>query len=338
MSKIPQRVRSVLQQWSGEFSSTVWPRFRFLALVAILCVGRRTVSRLLRFGGESSLGHWSTFHRVLSHRRWSSWNLARILARAVVDRLVTDDRVILFGDDTVTEHAGRKVHGKAKHRDAVRSSHSYTAWRWGHKWVVLAVRVDLPGTGRPWALPILCALYRSQEDNERMGRRHRTPIELMQGLLRMMLRWFPEKKFTFCGDAAYGSHSMARLTRRHPRLTLVSKFHHKAALYDPPKRKAKGRGRPPVRGAKRPSPKEVVAARKKRQRMEVAWYGGGRRQIAIVTETGIGIGADKAWSPFAGCWWRIARERIGVNTFSPRTSSCRPERSWKSTPAVGRSR
>ena len=45
----------------------------------------------------------------------------------------------LCGDDTVDEHRGKKVYGKGCHRDAVRSPHSFTAYRWGHKWVVLAI-------------------------------------------------------------------------------------------------------------------------------------------------------------------------------------------------------
>ena len=37
-----------------------------------------------------------------------------------------------------------QVYGKGCHRDPVRSTHSFTAYRWGHKWVVLAVLVRSP--------------------------------------------------------------------------------------------------------------------------------------------------------------------------------------------------
>jgi hypothetical protein len=66
--------------------------------------------------------------------------------------------VILVGDDAVDGHPGRRVYAKARHRDPVRSSHSYTAWRYGHKWVVLAVLVRFPFATRPWALPVLVDL------------------------------------------------------------------------------------------------------------------------------------------------------------------------------------
>ena len=74
---------------------------------------------------------------------------------------VPDGPVSLAGDDTVDEHRGAKVYGKGCHRDPVRSTHSYTAYRWGHKWVVLAILVQFPFATRPWALPVLVALYRS---------------------------------------------------------------------------------------------------------------------------------------------------------------------------------
>src|SRR5262249_27318742 len=38
-----------------------------------------------------------------------------------------------------------------------------TAYRWGHKWVVLAILVKFPLATRAWALPVLVALYRSPE-------------------------------------------------------------------------------------------------------------------------------------------------------------------------------
>src|SRR5262249_44885927 len=101
--------------------------------------------------------------RVLSKRRWSALQLARILTRFILDHWAPDGPIPLAGDDTVDEHRGAKVYGKGCHRDPVRSTHSYTAYRWGHKWVVLAILVKFPFATRPWALPVLVALYRNPE-------------------------------------------------------------------------------------------------------------------------------------------------------------------------------
>ena len=139
------------------------PALLVLLVAAVLTTGRRTVSNLLRTAAELATGHASSYHRVLSKRRWSSLRLARLLAGFILARWAPDGPVCLAGDDTVDEHRGAKVYGKGCHRDPVRSTHSYTAYRWGHKWVVLAILVKFPFATRPWALPVLAALYRNPE-------------------------------------------------------------------------------------------------------------------------------------------------------------------------------
>lgn len=230
-------------------------------------------------------GASSTYHRVLSPAQWSGLSLAALLTRFLIVHFWPQGRIRLVGDDTVTEHPGRKVYGKARHRDPVRSSHSYTAWRWGHKWVVLAVSVQFPFAQRPWALPVLVALYRSPQDDEKRGRPHKTPAQLLRLLLRLLLRWFPDRQFVLAGDQGYGSHEMARLaSQSQGRMHLVSKFHADANLYEPPPAYT-GRGRPRVKGTKLPTPREVVASAR-RTRLNVAWYGGQRREVEVVSGTG----------------------------------------------------
>src|SRR5262249_1981133 len=151
---------------------------------------------------------------VFCRRRWSPWRLARSLAGWVVDHLVPPGRIFLAGDDTVAEHPGDQVFGKGCHRDPVRSTHSFTAFRWGHKWVVLAVLARLPFPPRPWALPLLVALYRTPKDNQQAGRRHKTPARLLRQLCCVLLRWFRQRQFVLSGDDNYGSHEMARFAAR----------------------------------------------------------------------------------------------------------------------------
>ncbi len=266
-------------------TAATFVRAKLLGVAAILTTGRRTVSNLLRTVAGLTEGDPSSYHRVLSLAQWSGLTLASLLARFILRHFWPQGRVRLVGDDTVTEHPGRKVHGKARHRDPVRSSHSYTAWRWGHKWVVLAVLVRFPFASRLWALPVLVPLYRSPQDNEKRGRPHRTPAQLLQLLLRLLLRWFPDRQFLFAGDQNYGSHEMAGLApQTQGRLHVVSKFYANANLYEPPPAYA-GNGRPRVKGRKLPTPGEVVATAE-RTRWNVPWYGGGRRDVEVVTGIG----------------------------------------------------
>lgn len=287
MHSVPKIVRQVAEEFAPAFTRPTLPRFIFLLFAAILTTGQHTVTNVLRTLQGTAPGHSSNYHRVFSQRRWSSWQLARTLAAWILNRWLPEGRVPLVGDDTVDEHRGKKVYGKGCHRDAVRSTHSYTAYRWGHKWVVLAILVKFPFACRPWALPVLVALYRSPEWNKAHNRRHKTPAELMRQLLAVLLHWFPQRKFVFAGDGGYGTHPLATFVHRHrKRLALVSRFYADANLYAPPLvTRGKKTGRPRKKGAKQPSPADVVA-KSRRRRLNVAWYGGGRRDVAIVTGTG----------------------------------------------------
>ena len=257
MLVIPDFARPVLSSFEPVFYHPTYQRFLVLLVAAVLTTGRRTISNLLRTAGELAHGHPSSYHRVLSRRRWSSPELARILIRFILDHWVPEGPVSLAGDDTVDEHRGARVYGKGCHRDPVRSTHSYTAYRWGHKWVVLTILVPFPFAKRPWALPVLVALYRSPEKapkakaeaqkarrrkakartkakaKERArrraeaqrargaqagpARRHKTPSELMRQLLAVLIHWFPDRQFVFAGDGGYGTHALARFAQRHRR-------------------------------------------------------------------------------------------------------------------------
>jgi len=286
MSSITSETLPVFSLFESAFTTTAtFVRAKLLGVAAILTTGRRTVANLLRTVADLTEGDPSSYHRVLSLSQWSGLKLAALLARLLLRYFWPQGRVRLVGDDTVTEHPGRKVFGKARHRDPVRSSHAYTAWRWGHKWVVLAVLVPFPFATRPWALPVLVTLYRSPQDNQQRGRPHKTPAQLLQQLLRLLRRWFPERQFLCAGDSGYGSHAVAALaSRSQGRLALVSKFPANANLYEPPPPYA-GKGRPRVKGRKLPAPQDVVA-QAERTRLNVAWYGGGRRDVEVVSGTG----------------------------------------------------
>lgn len=286
MDSIAKDALPLLALFAPAFTAQTFPRAQLLAVAAILTTGRHTVSNLLRTVACLVQGVPSSYHRVLSQAQWSGLCLAALLTRFLLRHCWPHGVIPLVGDDTVCEHPGRTVHGKARHRDPVRSSHSYTAWRWGHKWVVLAVLVRFPFARRPWALPVLVALYRSPKDNQARHRPHKTPGQWMRLLLRILLRWFPDRKFSFAGDGGgYGTYELARFAQHSQgRLVLVSKFPADANLYEPPG-PYRGKGRRPQKGAKAANPAAIVA-QAERTRLNVAWYGGGRRDVAVVSRVG----------------------------------------------------
>jgi hypothetical protein len=157
MLSLPREAR-VLEQFRPAFAAPTYQRLLVLCVGAIVTMGRRTVSHILWSVRCLMRGHPSSYHRFFSQARWSLWPLAKVLAAMVVERIPPDQPVVVAGDDTVDGHQGDKVFGKGCHRDAVRSSHTRTVFKFGHKWVTLAINVKLPLCTRAWALPVLMAL------------------------------------------------------------------------------------------------------------------------------------------------------------------------------------
>jgi hypothetical protein len=105
-------------------------------------------------------------------------------------------------------------------------------------------------------------------------------------LVRLLMIRCPGRRFAFVGDAGYGSHEVARFVHRHRvRLSLVSKLHPEANLFEPPPPYG-GKGRPRVKGARRAKPREAVAAGPARDLLTVGWYGGGTRRVEVVVGEG----------------------------------------------------
>src|SRR5262245_16028891 len=311
--QLPKPVQTVVQPLETALTRPTYRRLVVLALAAILTVGGRTIANLLRTLGALAPGHSSSYHRVLSHRRWSTRRLARRSIAAVLARFAPQGLVELGGDDTVTEHPGAKVYGKGCHRDPVRSTHSFTAYRWGHKWVVLAVLVRFPFCRRRWALPLLVALYRPEEEGVDgvTKRAHKTPVDLLGQMLRILSRWFPDRRFVCCADGNYAAHELAEVAAASPqRLTLVSKFYPHANLFEPPppvpgKRPAP---RPRKKGKELPDPAEVVRQTPQPPVLSVAWYGGGRRRVEVVTGVGLWYRSGR---PLVPVRWVFVRDRSG---------------------------
>jgi hypothetical protein len=284
---LPKAAEPLISAFGIAFTRPTFQRFVVLWVGAILALRRRTVTAMLPALGPLARGHWSDFHRVLCRAAWSPWALGRGLAALVLELIPKDQPVVVPVDDTAVPHKGKRVWGKGRHHDPLRSTHSHVVWLWGHKWVTLAINVKFPFASRPWALPVWCAPYRPEEQNRSEGRRHKTPIRLAMQLIAILIHWFPERKFILVGDGGYASHELARFCHRHRRhVTLVSRFPPQANLYDPPsqRRSPKG-GRPRLKGRQRAAPCTVVP-QSKGQRFTVNWYGGQRRRVELTSGAG----------------------------------------------------
>jgi hypothetical protein len=160
--------------------------------------------------------------------------------------------------------------------------------------VVLSVLVRFPFSKRLWALPVLVTLYHNEKDDLLHGRKHKTPVQLLRQMSCVLLHWFPKRCFVLTGDGNFAAHDLAVFcSQRRGRLTLVSRFYKNAQLYELPPEpvlnafgKRVDGGRPRKKGAKMDTPEQVVQKAKRRTRLNVSWYGGGRRNVSVVTGAG----------------------------------------------------
>ena len=288
MLSLPKVAEPLLSQFSIAFTKPTFQRAMLLFVGFVLTGGRHTVTRALATVQCLSRGYFGNYHRFFSRARWSLWKLAKVNAALVLEQVPKDQPVEVLADDTTAQHRGKKVYGKARHRDPLRATRSHNVWIWGHLWVVLTVRVCFPFSSRPWALPVLAALCRSKELDKKEGREHKTPIILARRMMSTLMHWFPDRRFILIGDGHYASHELARFCKKHhPRLRLISLFHPSAHLCEAPPPRRKGQmGRRRIRGAKLPHPQDVVKQTKKRKRATVTWYGGKKRRVEFVSGKG----------------------------------------------------
>lgn len=308
---LPSGAEAFLPFLAPHFTPPSLLRVPFLLIAAVLTTGRRTVANGRRTLAGLARGHRTSDQRLFWAAKWSALPLGLALARHLVGPFLPEGPILVVVDDTAEAHPGQPIDGKARHRDAVRSSHSDTAWRYGHKGVVLAVLVRFPFATRPGALPVLVALYRTPELNRQEGHRHRTPAQRAIGLLRRRMRSLPERRFLLAGDSADGTHEVARFCHRsHDRLTLVRKCHPEVHLFAPPV--PSGRGRPRVKGERRPKPSAVVAGRspRSRRRLTVPWYGGGNRRVAVLSGLGHWYQSGHGLVPWR---WIFVEDRSGTH-------------------------
>jgi hypothetical protein len=287
MLSLPSAAKSIFMSLSVAFTEPTFQRVIPLAVGGILTVGHRTITAVLRTLRGLTPGHPTTYHRVFSRASWSLWPLGKVLATAILSLIPPEEPVLVPMDDTTAQHRGKCVYGKGCHHDAVRSAHKHVVFRWGHRWIVLAISVKFPFTWRRWALPVLAALYRPESLNRSERRRHKTAPHLARQLMAVLIHWFPQRRFVFLGDGGYASHDLARFCARHRRhATLVSRFHGDARLYAAPPQSRKRVGRPRLKGHKIPTPEQVVAHRTLRA-ATVSWYGGGDRRVELASDTGL---------------------------------------------------
>ena len=241
---------------------------------------RRTVTRMILAAGSLAEKHYSSYHRVFSAARWS----LDAVGLAVFDLIEPwcDSTIFVAIDDTLARKRGLKMFGCGMHHDPLLSSRGKKIMNWGHSWVVLGVIVELPfRPGHYFCLPILFRLYLNKKKAVQHRRAYRTRPELAVELLATLCKHRQNKRFHAVADSAYGGKSV--LANLPANCDLTSRLVKDARLYEaPPARKPGQRGRSRVRGAKLPTPKQMLAKRCRRVTLDIY----GRGETARLADVG----------------------------------------------------
>lgn len=230
---------------------------------------RRNVTRMIVAADAVEEKHFSSFHRLFSQAAWSLDEVG--LAMFAMLRVWCGEVIFLGVDDTLARKRGLKMFGTGMHLDPLLSSRGYKVTNWGHCWVVLSVMLEFPfWPGRYFSLPILFRLYLNKKESAKRRRAYRSKPQLVVELLRLLCERHENLRFHLVGDSAYGGQSV--LGQLPANCDLTSRVLLNARLHDAsPAPRLGQRGRPHRRGAKLPTPKQMLAERCRR--LELSLYG-----------------------------------------------------------------
>lgn len=240
---------------------------------------KRTVTGMLVAAGQAGARHHSAFHRLFASACWSLDQLGLVVFR-VLECWLAEGVILLAIDDTLAKKRGLKVFGVGMHYDPQLSSRRKSITRWSHNWVILGVIIRFPlWPDRPFTLPILFRLYLNEKAAAKHRRVYRTRPELAVEMLRLICRSRKSRRFHAIADSTYGGQSV--LAHLPTNCDLTSRLLQDARLYEAPPPRSGNRGRPRKRGAKRPTPAQMLQGRARH--VSLAVYG--RTQRARLCDT-----------------------------------------------------
>jgi hypothetical protein len=247
---------SILLLVSPAFTRPSFRRFLTLFAGWVRTSGLHAVTEALVVAGVSGTLHHAAFHRFFSRARWSLDQVGRLLLLKLVALTPGPLRLVL--DDTLCTHKGPKVFGLGVHVDAVRSTRKRRLLTFGHVWVVLAVLVPVPFTGRVWALPLLFRLFRTQADCQKRGGKHLKKTQLARQLIELVARWLPDKCLELVADSAYSCREVLR--NLPPGVVFVGAMRADSTLQRPRSRKCRSpaTGRPLTKDIPLPKPEKIA--------------------------------------------------------------------------------
>jgi hypothetical protein len=253
----------------------------------LLAPGRRTVTAALRVLGLET-DNFSKYHRFFSRARWSALLCSRLLLFLLLRSFLPPGApLVIVVDDTLERRQSRKLPYRGLFRDPVRSTRAQVQFTWGVRWLCFALVVPVPGCRRRWALPFLVLPLLSEKTCERLGKRHKTAVEVTALVVGHLSRWLPEREIRVIGDGSFAALSLAHQCQQAVGpVCLISRLRLDAALhaFPGPRPKSK-RGPKPQKGARLPRLQDrLTDPTTPWQTVTLRWYNGEVRTLELVSD------------------------------------------------------
>lgn len=288
MLTLPAALSPLIVEFAPLFSKPVWEHAQVLLVGAILAPGKRTVTACLRIMGLSQEKGFVNYHRVLNRARWSPLAASHMLLRLLVTCFAPEGELVFGLDDTIERRRGENITAKGIYRDPVRSSQAHFVKASGLRWLCCMVLTQVSWAGATWGLPFLSVLCPSERYYSEWGRQHQKLTERARQIVWLLTRWLPDRQLIFVGDGGFAALELLHAVSQTPNAHMITRLRLDAELWHPaPERKPHRQGRPRVKGARRPSPKQRLDdPNTPWTSLEVEhWYGSEKREVAIYTET-----------------------------------------------------
>jgi DDE superfamily endonuclease len=308
MLSLPIAFTSVIGIFVPVFSRPVWQHVKVLLTGAVLAPGKRTVTAVLQIMGHRAASDFQTYHRVLNRAVWSPLTASRLLLRFLVAVFIPPGVVVCGLDDTIERRRGAQITAKGIYRDPVRSSHAHFVKVSGLRWLACMLLTPLSWAHRVWALPFLTVLCPSERFYAQQGRRHQTLTERAWQIIRLVVRWLPGWEIVFVADSSFAALELLDKVKTVPHASMITRRRLDAALYDPPPPRPAGtKGRPRLKGKRRPTLEAVLADERTPWTTVLVeqWYGEGPREVEVTTDTAVWYHAGK---PPVAIRWVLIRD------------------------------
>jgi hypothetical protein len=255
----------------------------FCQMVAawVVCLGRRTISRVWETTGRPEHRNHAAAYRLFSQAVWNWDEVCRLLLLHVL-ALVPGVRLWVVVDDTLAHKRGAKVAFGGIFLDAVLSTKKHKVFRFGNNWVVLGVVIELSfRPNRYFCLSILWRVY--EKRGSKSGKEHRTKSQLAAEMVAVLAGRLPQRQILVVADSGYAGKHLLR--QRPANVDALGPIHWKAALYEA---LAEPQGRR-KHGRRWPNPRAMLANEQRwpSRKETIPFKNGVERELAIKVISGV---------------------------------------------------